>query len=498
MVHRISWYMMDHNHRLGALSGEARPDMRNLCKPRDKGYSFRMITPDVLVGTNNPWTGKPFGREVKLGLNTRSHAEAIRLRYVRLGQIRQLESEALAALNKKHVGKIIDLSPENARSWREERALTYDTSSLDLIDSYLSDRLTEADQAGFEAEASSFYKIVRGGIQLEEALELYLEERSEGNPHGFAPLARTTALDLKTSIKYLVAFLGTEAPLLSNVNNNKAFKFRTEYLPVKIGLSQGTVKKHLTLLRGLWAWAIADKHFLKNKRGGPAINPWVVDNTGTPKQKRLARGNEDVRTAFTAEQVSLLLSGYPRHGTRQGDLLRLLLVTGCRVDEIGSLLLDNVENDASTFRIVHGKTDNALRTIPVVEAAQELLLKRLQQAEIRQRNIPANQRRLFPEWPLKPQTGKVNSASQWFTRYRRSTLGKSTDGKLTLHSFRHTWRTIARRAGVAEDRIYELGGWEGEKNTSWRYDHGLAIEQLTEVQGQIWDALKSSGYLKNF
>lgn len=25
-----------------------------------------------------------------------------------------------------------------------------------------------------------------------------------------------------------------------------------------------------------------------------------------------------------------------------------------------------------------------------------------------------DQRRLFPEWPLKPSTGKVNSASQWF------------------------------------------------------------------------------------
>ncbi|MBO6853343.1 MAG: tyrosine-type recombinase/integrase [Marivivens sp.] len=457
-----------------------------------------MITPDVLVGTLNPWTGKPFGREIKLGLNTRSHAEAIRLRDVRLGQIRQLESEALASLNKKNVGKIIDLSPENARFWREERALTNDTTSLEVLDSYLSDKLNEADQAGFEAEATAFYKIVRGGLHLEEALELYLEERSEGNPHGFAPLARTTTLDLRTSIKYLVAFLGTEAPLLSDVNKNNAFKFRTEYLPVTIGLRQGTVKKHLTLLRGLWAWAIADKHFLKNRRGGPAINPWIVDTTGTPKQKRLARGDEDVRTAFTSEQVSLLLSDCPGHGTRQGDLLRLLLVTGCRVDEIGSLLLDNVEEDASRFRIVHGKTDNAIRTIPIVEAAQDLLLKRLQQAEILQLDIPQNQRRLFPEWPLKPQTGKVNSASQWFTRYRRNILGKSTDGKLTLHSFRHTWRTIARRAGVAEDRIYELGGWEGEKNTSWRYDHGLAIEQLTEVQRQIWNALRNGGYLEEF
>ena len=93
--------------------------MTSLIKPRGHGYSFRMVTPEVLVGTENPWTGKPFDKEIKLGLHTQRHAEAVRLRDVRLGQVRQLESDALASKGRKSVGRIIDLSPENAAEWRE-------------------------------------------------------------------------------------------------------------------------------------------------------------------------------------------------------------------------------------------------------------------------------------------------------------------------------------------------------------------------------------------
>lgn len=52
--------------------------MQYLIKPRGRGYSLRMVAPEILIGTENPWTVKAFGREIKLGLNTRSHAEAKR------------------------------------------------------------------------------------------------------------------------------------------------------------------------------------------------------------------------------------------------------------------------------------------------------------------------------------------------------------------------------------------------------------------------------------
>lgn len=488
--------MMDHKKQTKTESGEEKPDMQYLTKPRGKGYALRMATPEVLIGFMNPWTRKPFGKEIKLGLKTRSYFEAIRQRDIKIGQIRQLEEQARDALKQKRYGRIIDLSPEMAEVWREQIEATDTPWEIEMI---LDDELERAEKAGKGNEALRFAQIVYdGAVPLERALEQYLQERSDGNPYGYDPLAKTTAQNVRSSMKHLIEFLGGESPTLQDVTPEKAFQFRTEYLPLTAKVKSQTVAKHITLLRGLWTWAISDKKYLKSKRRKSISNPWVVEHRGTPK-KRAKRSNlEEVRTAFSAVQVEKLLGGFAEWGSRQGDLMRLALVTGCRVDELGSLLLQDVMSGGGGFFVRYGKTENAKRFVPVVDDAQRLLGRRVEKAIELQTAVPVEKRRLFPEWPLKPSTNKVNAVSQWFTRYRREILGKETDGRLAMHSFRHTWRTTARRAGVPEDRINELGGWSQEKNTSWVYDHGLSHQQLTEAQAMVWRELDKEGYLAAF
>ncbi|WP_320178316.1 tyrosine-type recombinase/integrase [Roseovarius pacificus] len=470
--------------------------MKYLIKPRGRGYSLRMVTPEILIGTKNPWTSKPFGKEIKLGLNTQRHAEAVRIRDVRLGQIRLLEAEALADAGRGSVGRIIDLSPESAAEWRqmrEEAADRYD------IDSVLSDELERAVRAGRKAEARAFAgRVYKGAIPIDEALTMYLEERREGNPFGYDPLAVTTALNVRSSVKHLIAFLGTESPTLHDVTPDQVFKFRTEYLPLVAKVGPGTVAKHMTLLRGLWSWAIADKKLLKAKSGRPIRNPWIIEEKGTPKKKAAKPKPEEARTAFTPEQVSLLFKGFPAWGSRQGDVMRLALVTGCRIDEVGSLKLEHVQPDGAGFTVPKGKSESARRYVPLVEDAQRLLAQRVSMVKDMQQGLAEVEQRLFPEWPLKPSTQKINAASQWFTRYRRKVLGAETDGRLAMHSFRHTWGTMARRAGVAEDRWKELGGWAKKREASDVYDHGLVEEQLRAEQAKVWEAYRAAGYLKAF
>ncbi|MFW2544037.1 tyrosine-type recombinase/integrase [Primorskyibacter sp. 2E107] len=455
-----------------------------------------MATPEVLIGTESPWTSRPFGKEIKLGLNTRNHAEAVRVRDIRIGQIRQLEAEAEASAGKKTVGKIIDLTPENAAEWRAMRAESSNPEGLDHI---LIDKLEHAAEAGKEREASAFGQMVfKGAVPLSDALKMYLEDRSEGNPYGFDPLATTTALDVKTSVRHLSKFLDTETPILPDITADVAFRFRTQYLPLVAKVGPKTIAKHMTLLRGLWAWAIEDKKLLRGQRGRPIRNPWNIVTKGTPKTKASRPRPEESRAAFTPEEVTALFEGTRQQGSREGDIVRLALATGCRADEIGSLHLRHVRSDGSGFDIAKGKTDNARRFVPVVEEAQRLLKNRIREATAKQAGTPEDTMRLFPEWPLKPSTQKANSVSQWFTRYRRATLGANSDGRLVMHSFRHTWRTIARRGGVPEDRIHELGGWEGDKTTSRVYDHGLTEDQLTKAQQEVWVSLRDAGYLDAF
>ena len=501
MVHLTLWYMMDHNDNGTPPSPSDSIDMRHLIKPRGKGYSLRMLTPPVLEGTENPWTGKPFGKEIKLGLDTRGHADALRIRDVRVGQIRQLEADAFAASGRGGIGRIMDLSPEAAEDWRKMRS---EATEEELVgyDFVLEDQLNAAAGAGKEDQANAFGALVfKGAMPLEKALEQYLDERKEGNVFGFDPLAVTTALNVRSTMKYLVAFLDLENPLLQDVTQDKVFQFRTQYLPVEKGLGTGTVTKHINFMRVLWNWAIVDKMYLKSRNGKALRNPWVVTAKGTSKRKASQRNGDTKRAAFTPEQVTSLFAGFG-WGSRQGDILRLALATGCRADEMGALPLQNAHADGSCFDISRGKTENAARLVPLVGDAQELLRLRVEAATKAQIDVPTSERRLFPEWPLKPSTGKANSVSQWFTRYRREVLGAETDDTLALHSFRHTWKTVARRAGVAEDRVRDLGGWQGGSNgrrdAADGYDHGLLEQQLFEAQREIWRGLQEQGYLKGF
>jgi integrase len=502
VVHLTLWYMMDHNNTSTSPIQTVSIDMRHLIKPRGRGYSLRMLTPPVLIGTENPWTGKPFGKEIKLGLDTRGHADALRIRDVRVGQIRQLEADAIAASGRGGIGRIIDLSPEAAEEWRKMRLEATD-AELEGYDYVLADQLDAAVEAGKEDEAKAFGALVfKGALPLEKALEQYLDERKEGNVFGFDPLAVTTALNIRSTMKYLVAFLDLETPLLQDVTQAKAFQFRTQYLPIEKGLGIGTVTKHTNFMRVFWNWAIVDKMYLKSRNGKSLQNPWTVTEKGTSKRKSSRRNGETKRSAFTPDDVANLFAGWSEWGTRQGDIIRLALATGCRADEMGALPLMNVRTDGTGFEISRGKSANAARLVPVVGDAQELLRRRLVAVTDAQAGLPMSERRLFPEWPLKPSTGKANSVSQWFTRYRRDVLGKESDDTLALHSFRHTWKTVARRAGVAEDRVRDLGGWQGglkgKRDAADAYDHGLLEQQLFEAQSEIWKGLKDQGYLKKF
>lgn len=397
--------MMDHRKKLTNESGSGNPDMMYLTKPRGRGYSLRMKTPDILIGTTNPWTNKPFGREIKLGLNTTRHSEALRTRDIRIGQIRQLEADALASAGRKSVGRMIDLTPESAAEWRALRVTSPDSDAIDHI---LTDKLEQAENAGYGKQARSFGRMVfDGAMPLDNVVELYITERSEGNPFGYDPLAVTTAQNLRSSVKHLKASLGLEAPTLHDVTPKAAFHFRAHYLPLTAKVSYATVSKHLTLLRGLWAWAIADKKLLVSRNGKPLANPWVVEERGTPRKQANKLKPDESRTAFTPEQVTALLEGFRVWGSRQGDLMRLALVTGCRVDEIGSMKLANVLDEGGGILIEQGKTENAKRYVPLVYDAQRLLQCRVELAFDRQANLPTNEQRLFPEWPLKPSTNKV-------------------------------------------------------------------------------------------
>lgn len=463
-------------------------DMHYLIQPRGPGRSwvFRMVTPPSLVGLPNPWDGKPLGREIKRGLGTRYAHEARARRDVLLGDVRRLEMGAAGD---------DQFTLATAKEYRdllkaEQAAGQIDDYGYSPMEHHISHVLDNAEAAGVSVEErKQFARIAYGsGFPISEARDSYVLARRANNPHGLHPLKKSTVNNLDTALKALRRFLKDDegVAFLEDVTPKLARKFRDEFLPAQTtprtpnGMSVQTITKTVNLIRGMWRWAIEFQH----------TSPKYTDPWNFPAATRRAkRDDAPKRDAFTPAEISALLKATER-GTRQGDVIRLALATGCRVDEMATLKASDVRKDGSGFSIGSGKSDNARRHIPLVGEAKELLAQRISQH--------ADSGRLFPDWPIRDSSGKAAAVSQWFTRFRREVLGRETDGRLALHSTRHTWRTVARRARLPEADINELGGWAGQRSSNSVYDHGLLEEQLTEVQQCIWDEMKRGGYLEGW
>ena len=230
------------------------------------------------------------------------------------------------------------------------------------------------------------------------------------------------------------------------------------------------------MLRVFWTWAIV------RKKVKSEVNPFE-NPKGLNRKKRNKQAKRDM---YSPEEVGKMLSEFPRDD-RLGCVFRLSLITGCRATELCKVLLSDIADDLSHFFIPDGKTDNAVRIIPVPLFARDLFELRVAKArELHQQHgDAAAEWRLFPDYPLRPTTGKASSLSQQMTRERRRVLGMETDGQLTFHSLRHTWFTIARRAGVPAGDANDLGGWAGERTSSSSYDHGLLLQDLSKRQEEV-------------
>lgn len=385
--------------------------MQYLKQQRGPGSSgiFRMLTPPILHGKPNPWDGKPFLREIKRGLGTRHLVEARKRRDIILGDIRRAVESIKNGRD--------SWSKESAYAWRDARDEA-DSDHRWFIDSTVGDMVEAAPAKRVpKAKVETFLDIyLRRGYPLSDAVTSYLESRSPKNSQGLKHLAETTVLNVHSAIKHLKAFLNDEEDnsCLEHITPAKAREFRDWYLPaIKTGRGSGTmsaktIDKNITLLKPIWDWA--------NEQGHTAAtytNPWEFKRT-IPRSK-----TKSVREDYTAEELSLLLQATER-GTREGDILRLAIATGCRADELAALPANAVRKDGSGFRIGNGKTENAIRYVPVVGAAQQVLKARL--------DAHSSSGRLFPDWPLRPKIDKAYAVSQWFTRFRREVLGQNLTG----------------------------------------------------------------------
>ena len=219
----------------------------------------------------------------------------------------------------------------------------------------------------------------------------------------------------------------------------------------------GNANHALDLLRQIMNFAIARSHIDTN----PAL--------------AVKRNRRQALTRFLSrEEIARLhqvLDGQTRNSSReQADIIRLLLLTGCRRNEILRLRWSEVDRD----RLVLADGKTGPRIVPLNTQARHIL----------QRRPNGGSPFVFPS-PRDPDRPRNRNLPFWYCARREAGIED-----VRLHDLRHTHASHAVMNGVPVPLVARLLG-HSDVRTTLRYAHlgDREIEQAAERVGQAIAAL---------
>jgi len=388
-------------------------------------------------------------RRIIRSLKTRDVEEARRRRWTAL---RDAKAEIASVRRGYMPGEVLD----EALRWRtdvEDLRAKGDDETAGVVEGLISDRAEEIDHKRGEAAAVGFFKVARGQAEpLQPLIERWLAEIK-------GDVKEQTASQHRVAINKLLEFLGAGATV-EHVTRRKAGEFVSDRL-MKSGLARKTIRRYVSSLSSLWRWMV--------KRGIVEENPWREQ--APPKDKTRTK------RPFTEDELVKLLKGKPGGpigGRVLPDLMRLALLTGCRLDELCSLKAADVRDGA--LSITAGKTDAAVRAVPIHPLAKPIIERRTKGRQKSEFLF----RELTPGGPDKKRGWYISKA---FTAYRRKM--KVPDGETDFHSFRRCFATALERAMVPQNVAAELMGHTKQDMTFGLYSGGLTAEPLKAAVGKV-------------
>ena len=258
------------------------------------------------------------------------------------------------------------------------------------------------------------------------------------------------------------------------------------------GQSPANIKTRLSRLNTVLGWAAENGHLAANPAKGITIK--------VPKKSK------DKRQPFDPDDLNAMFAG-PVHADGERPLrgrgeaaywLPLMaLFSGARLEEMAQLRPNDVvrhsyaDGDGQTR---HGwfikifevdgedgttvKTADSERFVPVHPALEALgflaFVKSQQHAgHVRLFHLlkPGAYERLGNKW------------GEWWSSYMRGTVG-ITDKRKVFHSFRHTFKDMARHCGLPEGVTRQIMGHSGE-DVADEYGNGYSLFQLVEGMAKI-------------
>ncbi|MBM6593031.1 site-specific integrase [Microvirga sp. BT291] len=248
----------------------------------------------------------------------------------------------------------------------------------------------------------------------------------------------------------------------------------------------GTINKSLSLLSAIVSNAEREGHL--------DAAPGFVNPFGKGLKLAVDDRDADTREPFTVADLKAIFSTpvysagqRPEGGGGEAAywLPLIALLTGARQGELAQLRIGDLKPDPESgiwhFDIgTEGgrsiKTASSRRKVPVHPELERLGLLRYRQALLDRG--AGLQDSLWPDIKSDSQGRRAGPWSKWFNRYLRDKAGVDDAGKV-FHSFRHTFKRMARDAGLSEEMHDALTGHTGG-GVGRSYGGGFGLRAMAE------------------
>ncbi len=297
-------------------------------------------------------------------------------------------------------------------------------------------------------------KVVAKGdvFLLSEARSLYLREIAK----------RVRKQTLREKERILATFAGWLGPdvEVTAVSKAEAGRYVSEVLTQR-DYAVKTIRDTIGHLSAFFAWL--------EGRGRIEFNPWR-GVAGTVRDT--TRGTKPKRRPWTDAELHKLLEGILETDPLW-PMVAIAAYSGMRREEIASLKVGDVTEKA--FNVTEGKTEAALRAIPMHPVLVDLVARLKRQS---------GDGFLIP-WLLRGGTDEKRGhyVGKRFSHVKVR-LGFK-DEALNFHTLRNAFMQRCEEAGVPESTVKLLVGHSRPSLTFGRYSPGVAFESLTRAVARV-------------
>ncbi|QGA57016.1 tyrosine-type recombinase/integrase [Brucella sp. 2280] len=346
---------------------------------------------------------------------------------------------------------------EQGRQWRETLHSTDDENERDII----IDLAAETSEKIKDEEGRRAFD---AGWAGKESVGAFVEEWLESLKAGSAGFADKTVNEKRGLLRQFTEWATLKKHMLPDISR----KVAGEYVAEKIeGRHKATAKKHLTALIGYWDYLLRRGKIAGNRK---TDNPWK-DQLEPSKRKQGIKEEMMEERPYTDEELLSLLfkEGKRKHDAQLRELSLISFLSGMRLAEITSLTVDCCRD--GKIDLGKSKTAAGVRAFPIHSQLKELFERRMKGKQ--------GGDFIFHEFARMPNA--ADTMGKAFANRRKDLkidekVGSRRRSLVNFHSFRKTFVTKARHAGMIENTIADIVGHDiGRKTMTFgKYNPGGA------------------------